>query len=172
MATTARWRQTDPAGTARTAGTRVARVPVRPLEALRAGWGALCLLLPGPVIRVLGGAVDDEAARVVLRALGARHVLQAVGSGVAPGPSVLRVGALVDALHGLSDLVLAVLDPRRARVALVDAAIAAAWCLASLRDARRAPGSTWTRRERLAGAVLGALGSPVPLARRAVAVLR
>lgn len=129
-------------------------VPVRLLEVLRAGWGLLCLLVPGRTIRVIGGSVSDEPARIVLRVLGARHVLQALGSGVAPGPAVLRVGALVDALHGLTSLVLAAVDRGRARVALVDAAIAAAWCLASLRDAARAPGGRDSRREQVARLLL------------------
>ncbi len=130
---------------------------VRPLEVVRAAWGLVCLLLPGRIITVLGGAAADELARVVLRVLGARHVLQAVVSGVAPGPAVLRVGAWVDGAHGATSLLLAALDRRRARVALVDAAVAAAWCLASLHDARRAQRLRRyrdSRRERVAALVL------------------
>lgn len=130
---------------------------VRPLEVVRAAWGLACLLLPGRIVHALGGAAADELARVVLRVLGARHVLQAVVSGVAPGPAVLRVGAWVDGAHGATSLLLAAVDPRRARVALVDTAVAAAWCLASLHDARRAARLRRyrdTRRERLAGVLL------------------
>ncbi len=126
----------------------------------RAVWGAVCVLVPGPLVRVVGGTPADEGARVALRVLGARHVVQALLSCLTPGPGLLRVGAGVDALHALSLAALAVVDRRWARVALADAVVAGAWGLLTWGSARIAPGGPRGRRERVVGAVLQRLPLP------------
>lgn len=94
----------------------------------RAAWGAVCLLTPGPVHRVLGGREPDPWERRVLRVLGARHLVQAVASRFLPRGLAAGGGAAVDGLHALTALVLAGVDARRRRSALADVLVAAAWC--------------------------------------------
>ncbi len=65
----------------------------------------------------------------MVRVLGARQVLQAVVTGLAPTPSVLWLGAKIDATHAASMVGLAVFNRRYRRAALIDAAIAAAFTL-------------------------------------------
>lgn len=110
----------------------------RPLEVARAAWGLTAVVAPALLVRGVGGVPPDRRAVVVTRVLGVRHLVQAVVSFLSPGPAVLAVGAWVDGAHSLSALGLALVDRPRARVALTDAAIAAAWGLASRRAARRA----------------------------------
>lgn len=126
----------------------------RPLGIARAVWGLAAVCAPATLVRLVAGAPADHRAVVVTRILGARHLVQAAGSGLAPGSAVLAVGTWVDGLHCLTALGLALVDRRRARAALVDAAIAASFGLASRRDARRAGSgearggtpSSWTER--------------------------
>ena len=76
----------------------------------------------------------------MVRILGARHLIQAVMSIGAPGRAVRALGAEVDALHSLSMLGLAALDPPHRRDGLIDAV--AAGCFAAvgaLRTARLPP---------------------------------
>lgn len=136
-------------------------IAVLALAVLRAAWGAACLLAPGPLVRAAGRTPSDEAARVVLRLLGARHVLQALVSAISPGRAFLRLGACVDAVHAVGLVVLAALDRRWSRAALADAAVAAAWGVLTQEVARSAPRAGPTRRERFAGAVLQRLLLPV-----------
>lgn len=126
----------------------------------RAAWGVVCVLVPGPLVRAVGGAPADEGARVALRVLGARHVAQALLSCLTPGPGLLRVGAGVDALHALALVSLAAADRRWARVALADAVVAGAWGLLTWACARIAPGGPRGIRERVVGAVLQRLPLP------------
>lgn len=112
--------------------------PGRVLGVARAVWGLTGVSAPALLVRRVGGVPADHRAVVVTRVLGARHLVQAVASGLAPGPAVLAVGAWVDGAHSLTALALALVDRSRARAALTDAAVAAAWALASRRDARRA----------------------------------
>ena len=152
-----------PAGGPASAGTG------RPLEVVRAAWGAACVLVPRRVAGLAGDAPDRRAV-VVTRVLGARHLVQAAFTLRAPGPAVLAAGAWVDTVHAATAVVLAVVDRRRARSALVDAAVATAWAVLSRRDVARteivlAGGEpVWT--ERLARAVLPLLplapAAPLP----------
>ena len=130
------------------------------MEVVRAAWGAACLLAPRRVAALAGDAPDHRAL-VVTRVLGGRHLVQAAFTLRAPGPAVLAAGAWVDTVHAATAVVLAVVDRRRARSALVDAAVATGWMLLGRRDLARtevvlagapAGGPVWT--ERLARAVL------------------
>lgn len=95
--------------------------------ALRAGYGTLLLAAPGPVFRLYTGHRADRVTRAVVRILGARHLVQGIVTAGNPGPIVLAVGAQVDLAHVASMLGLAVLDQRRRRAGLVDAAAAGAF---------------------------------------------
>ncbi|MDN5749977.1 MAG: hypothetical protein L0H64_15925 [Pseudonocardia sp.] len=105
---------------------------------VRVAWGGLLLIAPGAVLAVT--IRSDPAflgtARAVLRVLGARHLVQAGVELTAPRPAVLAVAAVVDGLHAASGLAYGALDPRWRRSALLDAAVAAGFCLSTVRSAR------------------------------------
>lgn len=88
---------------------------------VRAGWGLVLLGVPPGLLRSLGVPSGGMGIRVV-RLLGLRHLLQAAAQ--ASGRGRGRVGALVDLLHGMSMLLLAIVDARRRRAALADAVVA------------------------------------------------
>lgn len=111
------------------------------LPAVRVAWGAVLLATPTRVLRVF--ARDDRPesrAVIVLRVLGARHLLQAALESVAPRPAVLWLAAGTDSIHAVTALALAVLDARWRRGALVDAAIAGAFGVADAVAAGRGSG--------------------------------
>ena len=107
---------------------------LRAIELVRGSWGLALLLAPR---RVLGPShldTNDDRAVGVARVLGARHLLQAVLSGLRPSPEVLAAGVWVDEVHALTAATLAVLDRRRRRGTLVDAGVAAAWAVFGRHD--------------------------------------
>ncbi|OBK22095.1 hypothetical protein A5634_07930 [Mycobacterium asiaticum] len=106
----------------------------RYLEGLRSLWGAVLLIAPEVVLGWIHRVHVDHKAVVVTRILGARHLAQAVMSGTHPSPEVLAAGTWVDGVHSLTAVGLAAADPRRARAALTDAAIAALWALFGAHD--------------------------------------
>jgi hypothetical protein len=97
----------------------------RVVAAVRAGYGAALLCLPGAAIRLCTGRTPSVVSTRVARILGARHLTQALLSvlPVAEGRSRL-LGPAVDELHAGSMLALAIggRGPRRAELA--DAAVA------------------------------------------------
>jgi len=106
------------------------------LQAVRAGYGAALLLVPGRVIRVCTGSQAGSRTRTAARVLGARHLAQAavtVGSG--PSAESLGLGAAVDITHAASMAVLALADRRVRRVTLTDALIETAFAAAGLSSA-------------------------------------
>ena len=103
----------------------------------RAGWACVLLLVPDKVLQVGGGPPVPTAAVAVARVLGARQLLQAVVTVVAPAGPVAGVGAAVDALHAGTGVGLAAVSPRWRRIALVDAVLAGAFAAAG-----------WSRRGR------------------------
>lgn len=130
----------------------------RGIELGRAAWGVALLADPDGVLGTVHGLTVDRRSRVVARILGARHLAQATLSGRRPSPEVLAMGAWVDAVHALTAVALAVVDPGRARAGVTDAAIAAGWAGAGYRDLRRAaptPPAHQRIRDRLAVLVLG-----------------
>lgn len=109
-----------------------------PLAALRAGYGAIQLAAPGcSAEQRLGGPLGPGALRVV-RVLGARQLAQAGLCVPAPTPTLLALGAGVDAAHALSMAALALAGRRWRRPAMVSGLIAAAFAVAGARAARRA----------------------------------
>jgi hypothetical protein len=105
---------------------------------LRAGYGTLLLVAPGPVIRVYTGHRADRLTRAVTRVLGSRHLVQGLCTAGTPSALVLALGVEVDLAHVASMLGLAVLDRRRRRAGLVDAVAAGSFAIAGTVLATRA----------------------------------
>lgn len=88
----------------------------------RAGYGALLLTVPNPVIGLYTGHRADRLTRAVTQVLGRRHLSQAILTAGTPSAPTLTRGVQVDLAHVASMLGLAVLDQRRRCAGLVDAA--------------------------------------------------
>jgi hypothetical protein len=145
---------------------------IRAIELIRAGWGGVLLAAPAEVLGHIHGARVDRRAVVVTRILGARHLVQALLSGVDPGPEVLAAGVWVDTVHSATALGLAVIDRRRARGGVTDALVAASWAALGGRHLRTGKVRTdgVRGRDRLARAVVGTLPGGRGLMARAQAV--
>ncbi len=128
------------------------------IEIVRGFWGAALLAAPRFVLSSVHGIDVDRKAVVVTRILGARHLTQATLSGINPSPEVIATGTWVDSVHSLTALGLAAVNRRRARPALTDAVVAAAWALLGAHDlttgATPPPNHYQRRRDRLAQAIL------------------
>lgn len=100
------------------------------LVAARAGYGWLLACAPRRMIRVGTPLPPGPRAVTMTRVLGARHLLQAMGTawaeaaGLPPGP-VLLAGAAVDAVHAASMIGFAVMSRPLRHVALADAVLEA-----------------------------------------------
>lgn len=112
---------------------------------------------PRAVLSRVHGAEVDRKAVVVVRILGARHLVQAALSGIKPSPELIAAGAWVDTVHSVTAFGLAATDRYRAADGITDAVIAAAWALFGLHDltSEKVPPSDHDRRrDRLAQVVL------------------
>lgn len=98
--------------------------PMRLPEVTRLAWGVALLIAPGRVSKTLTGVGLEGRARVVARVLGARHLTQALLVARTNEDAARRVGRVVDALHALSMIGLAAVDPKLRRPALADSALA------------------------------------------------
>ena len=130
----------------------------RPIELVRAVWGAALLLAPRQMLHSVHHVRVDTKSVVIARILGARQLTQAALSGVRPSPEVLAMGVWVDTVHALSAIGLSVADPDRARAGLTDTVVAGLWAAAGYHDLQGAgatPPSHDRRRDRLARIVLG-----------------
>lgn len=134
---------------------------VRPIEIARAGWGLALLVAPRPVLRRFHGVRVDRTSLVVARVLGARHLTQAVLSGVDPSPEVLAMGVWVDGAHAASAVGLAAVDHTRVRAGLLDAGLALTWAVAGVR-ALRHPDVQAARHDRRRDALARAVLRHVP----------
>jgi hypothetical protein len=105
---------------------------------IRVGYGAALVLMPGTTIFLATGRVPGRRTRRVAQVLGARHLAQAALTAAAPRPVVLAAGALVDAAHAASMLLLAAVSRAGRGAALTDAlaetAFAAAGFSPSIRE--------------------------------------
>lgn len=115
-----------------------ATAPVRGRPLVRAPWGAVLLCAPSAVLAVADrrGSDTPPVARTVLRILGFRHLLQAAVERRRPTAAVLAAGAIVDGIHAATAVVFAAADRRWRRAAVLDAAVATGFCLATARSAR------------------------------------
>lgn len=143
---------------------------IRLVEVVRLAWGCVLLLAPRRLMGALPVTRVDRRSLAVARVLGARHVAQALASGLSPSPEVLAAGAWVDGAHAVTAVALAIADPGRRGAGLTDAGVAATFSCASTYDISRGrvetPGhDRW--RDRAARAVVGALPLGPRLLRRA-----
>jgi hypothetical protein len=107
------------------------------MRIVRLGLGTLYLIAPKAVPDLLG-VPTDRRARVVVRILGARYLLQAGAVSTTPDHrDALAVGSVVDAIHAVSMVLLAAVDRRRRRLAVADAGAATAFALAGWHRARK-----------------------------------
>lgn len=114
------------------------------VEGLRGTVGVALLVVPRPVLVLLGEDPSSPGPRVFTAVLGARHLLQAGVTGLVPviAPAevgtgaVLRVGVVVDLVHAVTMLGWAILAPRHRRPALANAATALIFAGAGLLIAR------------------------------------
>ena len=109
------------------------------LNAVRTAYGLARLIRPGALAdeQKVGGR--ESRGRIVVRALGARQVVQAAASQPAPTAPVLALGAGVDLLHAATMLAVAVAAPgkRRRRAALIETAAALGFAVAGASAAWR-----------------------------------
>lgn len=96
---------------------------VRSTDVLRLGLGAGALLRPELFVR-WGTAPDGVTVRRVVRVLGARYVVQSVGSVAVDRAWVAPAGAAVDLAHAATMFGLAALRPPYRSLALLSAAAA------------------------------------------------
>lgn len=97
--------------------------PARIWGAATAAVGALTLVRPGPVARLVSGTGPTPETAVV-RMLGGRQLLQGAAVLIRPAPALV-IGALaVDALHATSMVAAALNWPGYRRPALTSAAVA------------------------------------------------
>jgi hypothetical protein len=111
----------------------------RTLTLIRLGYGLLQISAPNLVPARLLGQPLCRRELVVVRLLGARHLLQAAVTAAVPTPAVLRIGAGVDAAHATS-MIVAALDPRRRRPVIAEMLCASAFGVAGLLAARTPSG--------------------------------
>ncbi|HZU47515.1 MAG TPA: hypothetical protein VFA16_09750, partial [Mycobacterium sp.] len=136
------------------------------IEIARFFWGTILLTASPAVLSRLHGVEVDRNAVVVTRVLGARHLVQALLSGLKPSPEVIAAGVWVDSVHSATALGLAVVDPHRARGGIIDTVIAAAWAIFGWHDlatAKTTAPPRQRRRDQLAQVVLPRLPGGKPL---------
>lgn len=95
------------------------------LETVRGCLGALDLVAAPRVAAAELGSHAGRGETVVMRVLGVRQVAQALLVGRTDSRTAHRFGAAVDAAHCASMVLLALLDRRHRRAALVQASLAA-----------------------------------------------
>lgn len=99
-------------------------------EATRLSYGLVLLVAPDRLSKTLTGLRLDGRGRTVARALGARHVLQAIASTRTDVDATKQIGSTVDRMHAASMLLVAAHSTRWRRLALTDAAVASLFSLA------------------------------------------
>jgi hypothetical protein len=90
---------------------------------IRGAWGAVLFFAPGLPLQE-GGGLDTRVVRRVVRILGARHLIEAVVLARAHDGRPRRWIARIDAVHALSMLGLAAVNPVLRRDATLSAASA------------------------------------------------
>jgi hypothetical protein len=108
---------------------------IRPLGVARGTWGLVLLVRGARGLDARWPADSPNPSRwadAVVRVLGARHVLQAVGEAVLDDPPVRRLGAGVDALHALTAFALAAGSRGWRPLALRSGATATGFSVASM----------------------------------------
>jgi hypothetical protein len=108
------------------------------LAVIRAGLGAAELLWPRELVTLLSRPSQGthRSAELACRVLGLRDLAQATALGLYPRRRLLYAGAVVDAVHAASMVLLARERHQDARRCTSSAVVAAALCAATLRQAR------------------------------------
>ncbi|MDQ6709654.1 MAG: hypothetical protein M3Z11_03755, partial [Candidatus Dormibacteraeota bacterium] len=83
------------------------------LTAVRTLWGTVLLVVPEAILQDLPHERVDRPARVVARVLGLRHLTEAAVTGRRNSSTLIRAGAIVDAIHATTFAALAALRPDR-----------------------------------------------------------
>lgn len=110
------------------------------LQLTRAGYGTALIVAPGPVICLATGRSASRGECRVARLLGARHLVQAAVTALAPLPGVFATGAAVDAVHAASMLLFATASRASRRACLTDALAEGLFARSTWRTAR----SSWS----------------------------
>jgi hypothetical protein len=90
----------------------------------RAAYGIALVGCTSQAVRLFHAPPDDKWTTAVTRALGLRHISQAVVTLVMPTRKGVLAGAFVDVVHGASDVLAAAAKPRWHRAATTDAVVA------------------------------------------------
>lgn len=120
------------------AGGRLDRLLHSPGLLVRVGWGTLLLARPDTGLDALDAHGSSEPARVVIRILGARHLVEA-GLELYHGPRWRQAGGVVDAIHSATALGFSALDHSWRRVAVADAVVAAGFAAVGLAGTGETP---------------------------------
>ena len=102
----------------------------RELQRIRVGYGGGLVFMPGTTIFLATGRLPSRRTCRVAQVLGARHLAQAALTAAAPRPEAFAIGALVDAVHATSMLLLGVVSRPGRWPALTDAMTEAAFAAA------------------------------------------
>ncbi|PZH09021.1 hypothetical protein C1I97_15340 [Streptomyces sp. NTH33] len=105
-----------------------------PVTAVRLTWGTALTVLPDVVLRSCPRTTPSRAGRAVVRALGARHLVQ--GLATARGTLPTAWAAVPDALHAASMAGLALHSRRWRTAALIDCLVAGAFAVGTIRSTR------------------------------------
>jgi len=95
---------------------------MEPREMLRLAYGLSQILFPGRAEQVITGVEPNARARLIFRVLGARQVIQAIGTRRS-GARGHTLGAAIDVTHALSALAFAAHSERWRATARVSATI-------------------------------------------------
>lgn len=117
---------------------RLRRLVHSPGLLVRVGWGTLLLARPDTGLDALDAHGSSEPARVVIRILGARHLVEA-GLELYQGPRWREAGGVVDAIHSATALGFATFDHDWRRAAIADAVVAAGFATVGLTRAGGTP---------------------------------
>lgn len=102
----------------------------------RLAWGGLLTGAPGLVLGTLTGGPPTGPQKLVLRVLGAGHLVQGTLDLVRPTPRVLRSGATVDLVHAATCVGVVALLPEWRWVAALDGTGAVGFAAGGLLRAR------------------------------------
>ncbi len=105
-----------------------------PLLLVRAVYGTILVVAPQTLGIVAAGS-PGRGASLFARVLGTRQLVEAAALGTHSSPGWRVAGACVDGVHAASAVALALLAPKRRRLLLCNAALAAAFAAAGLRAA-------------------------------------
>lgn len=103
----------------------------------RALYGTFLLVAPHTAIRTVTGESDRRVAATVVRVLGVRHLLQSLTIERSESCGWLIVGIVLDIIHALSMVAVAIFKPNNRRLATLSVAVACGWTLNGLRAIKR-----------------------------------